>query len=52
MYKIISPEPIQRFKADGILFPIPVLTSQEVSYFRSEFEKVRALLGENPTLRA
>lgn len=49
MVGTISPEQVQQYQAEGYLFPIQVLSLEEVKYFRSEFEKTKALIGENAT---
>ncbi len=35
MSKVLSAEQINQYERDGILFPIPVLSTDEVSMFRS-----------------
>lgn len=46
--KTLSPEQIARYEEDGALFPIPVLSPDEVARFRAGFEELEARLGGQP----
>jgi non-heme Fe2+,alpha-ketoglutarate-dependent halogenase len=46
--KALSPEQVERYARDGALFPIPVLTPEEVARFRAGFEELEARLGGRP----
>lgn len=41
----LSAEQVGRFNRDGVLFPVPALSPQEVSGFRAAFEEWEACLG-------
>jgi ectoine hydroxylase-related dioxygenase (phytanoyl-CoA dioxygenase family) len=42
----LSPDSVDRYKREGILFPIPVLTTAEVAEYRNALESVAAICGE------
>jgi ectoine hydroxylase-related dioxygenase (phytanoyl-CoA dioxygenase family) len=42
----LSPESIERYQRDGILFPIPVLSTAEVADYRNALESVAVICGE------
>ena len=48
MPKTLSPEQIARYEEDGALFPVPVLSPEEVARFRAGFEELEARLGGRP----
>ena len=50
MLKRLSDEQVQEYTAKGIVFPIPVLSSDEVSHFRSQFEEFETRLGGTPKM--
>lgn len=43
--KVVSPEDLERYQREGILFPIRVLSKDACSKFRSGFEELEAHLG-------
>src|SRR4030095_4419521 len=45
MGTLLSTEQMQRYVDDGIVFPIRVLTAQDVTRFRCSFEEVEARAG-------
>jgi non-heme Fe2+,alpha-ketoglutarate-dependent halogenase len=45
MTEVLSPEQVERYGRDGVLFPIPVLTADEVARFRGAFEELEEQLG-------
>jgi non-heme Fe2+,alpha-ketoglutarate-dependent halogenase len=46
--RVLSPPEIERYRRDGILFPIPALTSAEVGLFRAALEDLEMRLGGHP----
>jgi phytanoyl-CoA dioxygenase PhyH len=48
MGKTLSAGQIALYDRDGVLFPIPVLSAEEVARFRAAFEELEALLGGRP----
>ena len=42
----LSPALVERYEHDGILFPIPVLSSTEVTEYRNALESVASMCGE------
>ena len=48
MPKVLSPAQINQYERDGILFPIPVLSTDEVLMFRSGFEEMAAHFSGPP----
>ena len=52
MGKLLSQEEIERYRRDGILFPVPVLSPEEVTRFRTAFEELAARLGGRPVAQA
>jgi len=42
----LPPASVERYARDGILFPIPVLSTTEVAYYRNALESVAAMYGE------
>lgn len=48
MPKTLTPEQIERYERDGALFPVPVLSPEEVARFRAGFEELEARLGGRP----
>jgi hypothetical protein len=46
-----SPEQVEQYERDGILFPMSVLSQDEVSRFRSAFEDLESRLGGRPQHR-
>lgn len=47
MLKSLLPEQVERYERDGVLFPIPILSDDEVLTFRAAFEQLEAQLGGN-----
>jgi non-heme Fe2+,alpha-ketoglutarate-dependent halogenase len=43
---------VERYRQDGILFPVPVLSPDETARFRAAFEEVAARLGGRPVAQA
>ncbi len=48
MLKVLSTEQVEQYDRDGILFPIPVLSRDEVARFRAAFEELEACLRDKP----
>jgi hypothetical protein len=49
MPKVLSRAQVERYRDDGILFPIPALRPAEVARFREEFYDLEARLGGTPS---
>ncbi len=49
MPKVLSREQVERYRDDGILFPIPALSLTEVARFREAFYDLEARLGGKPS---
>ena len=47
----VSPEQVEQYERDGLLFPLLVLSPDEVSRFRAAFEHLEARLGGRPQHR-
>ena len=45
MPKTLTPDQVQAYHQDGVLFPLPLLTEEEVAYFRSLYEEFQRYLG-------
>ncbi|HWN98187.1 MAG TPA: phytanoyl-CoA dioxygenase family protein [Blastocatellia bacterium] len=45
MAKKLTPDQIQAYHHDGVLFPLPALTKEEVEYFRSLYDEFDRYLG-------
>lgn len=45
----LLPNQIQAYRHDGLLFPLPALTTEEVAYYRSCHDDLDRLLGGRPT---
>lgn len=45
MNNILSPEQVEQYERDGILFPIPVLTVAELGKFRSKLQEMEQYVG-------
>ena len=45
MLKSLSPDQVERYRSDGVLFPIPILSAGEASRFRAAFEQLESRLG-------
>jgi len=52
MARVLSPEQIERYERDGILFPVPVLSPGETARFRDAFEALADRLGGRPVAQA
>lgn len=48
MPKTLTPDQVQAYHQDGVLFPLPVLTGEEVAYFRSLHDEFDRYLGRKP----
>lgn len=48
MFKALNPSQVQRFAQDGFVFPVPALTSGEVSRYRALCEALDAALPRGP----
>jgi hypothetical protein len=46
--KRLTAAQVERYQQDGILFPVPVLSADEVACFRAAFEEVAERLGGHP----
>jgi non-heme Fe2+,alpha-ketoglutarate-dependent halogenase len=42
MHKVVAAEQLRRYQDDGILFPLKILSTSEVSRFRSAFDELEA----------
>jgi non-haem Fe2+, alpha-ketoglutarate-dependent halogenase len=51
MVGILSNEQLERYEREGVLFPAPALSADEVSKFRSDFERLEVRLGGRPRHR-
>ena len=45
MNRMLRPEQVDRYWQDGILFPLPALTADEVAYYRARVEELEVALG-------
>lgn len=45
MSTTLTPDQIQTYHQDGVLFPLPLLTEEEVAYFRSLYDEFRSYLA-------
>ena len=45
MSRTLSAEQVDRYWRDGILFPLPALSPEEVAYYRARVEELEAALG-------
>jgi len=52
MGKLLAPSQVERYHRDGILFPVPALSRDEVAPFRGAFEELAARLGGRPVAQA
>jgi ectoine hydroxylase-related dioxygenase (phytanoyl-CoA dioxygenase family) len=41
----LTPDQVERYWEDGVLFPLPALRADETAYFRGRFEELEAALG-------
>ena len=48
MPKILTPDQIQAYHQDGVLFPLPALSKEEAAYFRSLHDEFDGYLGLKP----
>jgi non-haem Fe2+, alpha-ketoglutarate-dependent halogenase len=51
MTRTLSDEQVQQYEREGIFFPVPALSFDEVSKFRAAFEHLEAHLGGRPQHR-
>jgi non-heme Fe2+,alpha-ketoglutarate-dependent halogenase len=51
MTTTVSPEQVEQYDRDGLLFPLLVLSPQEVLKFRAAFERLESHLGGRPKHR-
>jgi non-heme Fe2+,alpha-ketoglutarate-dependent halogenase len=49
MAKVLTPNQVECYHRDGVLFPLPALNEQEVSHFRSCHDELDRRLGDRPT---
>jgi non-haem Fe2+, alpha-ketoglutarate-dependent halogenase len=49
MLKVLTPDQVERYHRDGLLFPLPALSDAEVEYFRSCHDELDRRLGGRPT---
>jgi non-haem Fe2+, alpha-ketoglutarate-dependent halogenase len=52
MGKALTAEHVERYRRDGILFPIPVLSPAETARFRAAFEELAGRLGGRPVAQS
>jgi hypothetical protein len=52
MGKLLTQAQVDRYRRDGILFPIPVLSPAEAARFRAAFEELADRLGGRPVAQA
>lgn len=46
--KVLTQEQVERYREEGYLSPIPVLSDNEVRHYRSSYEELEAALGGRP----
>lgn len=51
MPKVLTPAQVERYREDGVLFPIPALSPAEVAGFRDAFFGLETRLGGKPSAR-
>ena len=44
----LAPAELDGYRRDGVLFPIPVLTAEEVARYRASVDELEARLGGTP----
>jgi ectoine hydroxylase-related dioxygenase (phytanoyl-CoA dioxygenase family) len=49
MNRVLTPEQVVRYWEEGILFPLPALSPDEVAYYRARVEELEAALGGRVT---
>src|SRR5713226_3840701 len=49
MLKVLTPNQIDSYHRDGLLFPLPALSAAEVKYFRACHDDLDRRLGGRPT---
>src|SRR5262252_1746812 len=49
MTKVLSPDQVAKYHRDGLLFPLPALSSTEAAHFRSCHDELDRCLGGRPT---
>ena len=49
MFKVLTPDQVQTYHRDGLLFPLPALSAAEVEYFRACHDELDHRLGGRPT---
>lgn len=49
MFKVLTPNQVDGYHRDGLLFPLPALSAAEVEYFRACHDDLDHLLGGKPT---
>lgn len=52
MGRLLTAAQVERYRRDGILFPVPVLSPGETARFRAAFEEMAARLGGRPVAQA
>lgn len=48
MSKTLTADQVQTYRRDGVLFPLPLLTAEEVAHFRSLHDQFDSHLGRKP----
>lgn len=49
MPKVLTPNQVESYQRDGLLFPLPALSDKQVEYFRSRHDEMDRRLGAQPT---
>ena len=49
MLKVLTPNQVDGYHRDGLLFPLPALSAAEVEYFRACHDQLDQQLGGQPT---
>src|SRR5215813_13774085 len=49
MTKVLTPDQVAKYHGDGLLFPLPALSREEVAHFRSSHDELDRQLGGRPT---
>jgi ectoine hydroxylase-related dioxygenase (phytanoyl-CoA dioxygenase family) len=49
MPKVLTPNQVESYQRDGLLFPLPALSHAQVEYFRSRHDEMDQRLGGQPT---
>ena len=49
MFRVLTPNQVESYQRDGLLFPLPALSAAEVAHFRSCHDELDRRLGDCPT---